>query len=65
MKYAQAHPSTSTLTRAEVNEQVLEARVEGTLIPAGEGGLVPRGYTHPSFAKVTSAAEENVASGRR
>ena len=64
MKYAQAHPSTSTLTRAEVNEQVLEARAEGTLIPAGEGGLAA-GYTHPSFAKVTSAAEENVASGRR
>jgi hypothetical protein len=65
MKYAQAHPSTSTLTRAEVNEQVLEARAEGTLIPAGEGGLAPRGYTHPTFAKASSVADENVASGRR
>ena len=31
------HPSTSTLTRAEVKAKVLEARVNGTLIPAGEG----------------------------
>jgi hypothetical protein len=65
MKYAQAHPSTSTLTRAEVNEQVLEARAEGTLIPAGETGLVPRGYTHPTFAKGMPVADENVASRRR
>jgi hypothetical protein len=37
MEYAQAHPSTSTLARAEVKQEVLEARAEGTLIPAGQG----------------------------
>ena len=65
MLYARAHPTTSTLTRAEVREQVLEARADGTLIPAGEGGFVPRGYTHPTFAKAKSMADENVASTRR
>jgi hypothetical protein len=37
MEYAQAHPSTSTLARAEVKQEVLEARADGTLIPAGQG----------------------------
>jgi hypothetical protein len=37
MQYAQAHPSTSTLARAEVKQEVLEARADGTLIPAGQG----------------------------
>jgi hypothetical protein len=37
MAFARAHPSTSILTRAEVRQQVLEARADGTLAPAGQG----------------------------
>ena len=63
MKYAQAHPSTSTLTRAEVKEQVLEARANGTLIPAGEGEFSNAGpVTTTTFAKARPAADQNVAS---
>jgi hypothetical protein len=32
----------------------------GILIPAGEGGFVPRGYTDPTSAKGMSVVDENV-----
>lgn len=54
--YAQAHPSTSTLTRAEVKQDVLEARVEGTLIPAGEGEYA---QTDPATHPVHTAQSGN------
>jgi len=48
-----SHLSTSTLTRAEVKAEVLEARANGTLIPAGEGeySVPPGEQTHRVAAK--------------
>jgi hypothetical protein len=63
MEYAQAHPATSTLTRADVKEQVLEARANGTLIPAGQGEFADGPpVTATTFAKARPAADQNVAS---
>jgi len=36
MRFERAHPSTSTLTRAEVKAEVVAARRAGQLVPAGE-----------------------------
>jgi hypothetical protein len=47
MAYAQAHPSTSTLTRAEVNAEVLQARANDQLVPAGEAEYSARASSEP------------------
>lgn len=66
MAYAQAHPSISTLTRAEVKQQVLEARANGTLIPAGQGEYadVPGEARHSTLAKARAVTGDNAIASR-
>jgi hypothetical protein len=61
MAYARTHPSTSTLTRAEVRQQVREARANGTLVPAGQGEYAdPLGKgRHSTFAKARAVNDDN------
>ena len=66
MAYARAHPSTSTLTRDEVRQQVREARANGTLIPAGQGEYAdaPGKARHSTFAKARAVTGDNAVASR-
>jgi len=52
---------TSTLTRAEVRDRVLEARANGTLIPAGQGEYagVPEEARQSILAKARAATGDD------
>ena len=66
MAYARAHPSASALTRAEVRQQVLEARANGTLIPAGQGEYAGASGTarRSTFAKARTGTDDDAVASR-
>ena len=51
--YARAVSTPSALARADVKAQVLEARAEGELIPAGQGEY-PEAAEAPRFARASA-----------
>lgn len=62
MAHARAHPSISTRTRADVQQQVREAIAHGTLTPGSVGGHpdLPSAYRRSIFAEAKPATDREV-----